>query len=419
MQDPADNLEVYLVGGAVRDQLLELPVGDRDWVVVGSTPEIMGELGFRPVGRGFPVFVHPHSGEEYALARTERKVGRGYRGFEFQASPDVTLEQDLLRRDFTINAIAMDPDGTVIDPWGGQRDLKDRILRHVSDAFGEDPVRVLRLARFAARFQELGFEVAPETLGLCTDMVDSGEVDALVPERIWQELQRTLAGNHASVFVNVLRQCGALAKIFPEIDVLFGVPQVEKYHPEIDTGIHIMLCLDAVDKLSSDPEVKFAVLVHDLGKGKTPREELPRHRGHEQRGLKPVRQLCERLGVPVSYRELALAVCEYHLHYHRLDELRPETVLKMLNALDGFRRPERVAQFCQCCLADQRGRTGMEDRPTDTTTRLLAMHQAALSVDGGKIAAELYPDGARDGSAGKRIRRKLDKERIRAIARVT
>ena len=416
MRDPADSLEIYLVGGAVRDRLLGLPGGDRDWVVVGASPEQMGALGFRPVGKGFPVFIHPQTGEEYALARTERKVAKGYHGFEFYAAPDVTLEQDLGRRDFTINAIAMDRDGMLVDPWGGQADLDLGIIRHVSTAFAEDPVRVLRLARFAARFQAQGLVPASETMDLCQDMVASGEVDALVPERVWQELKRVLDGNKSSVFVETLRQCGALARVFPEIDVLFGVPQVPEYHPEIDTGRHVQLCLDAADAITKDPAVKFAVLVHDLGKGRTPKSELPRHRGHERKGIKPVKALCDRLGVPNEFRELALGVCEYHLHYHRLDELRPGTVLKMLNALDGFRRPQRVSQFCQSCLADQRGRTGWEATADDKSRKLLAMHQAALAVDGGEIARSLFPDGTSDGAAGKRIREQLDAARVRAIS---
>ena len=354
-------MKVWRVGGAVRDRLLGLPVKDVDWVVTGATPERMAELGYRPVGKDFPVFLHPETHEEYALARTERKIARGYGGFSFNTDPSITIEQDLSRRDLTINAMAEDDQGRLIDPYGGQRDLEARLLRHVSGAFVEDPLRVLRIARFAARFARLGFRIAPETCALIRQIGESGELDALVPERVWTELARALAEPDPQVFFESLRDCGVLQRLFPEIDALFGVPQTEKYHPEIDTGVHVMMVLKQAARLDCPVDTRYAALTHDLGKATTPPEILPGHRGHERRGLKILRRLNQRLKVPRSAAELALLTCEYHTHVHRIYEMRPDTILKFLKATDSFRRPERFYQFTRACLADARGRLGHED----------------------------------------------------------
>lgn len=356
------DFSVYLVGGAVRDELLGRTAIEHDWVVVGATPEDMARSGYRPVGRDFPVFIHPQSGEEYALARTERKSGHGYQGFEFYCAPQVTLEEDLTRRDLTVNAMAKATDGTLIDPYGGQRDIEARVLRHVSPAFAEDPLRVLRVARFAARFHSLGFTIAPETMELMRSIVASGELEHLVAERVWQETERALLEPAPQVYIQTLRDCGALAVLLPEVDRLFGVPQRADYHPEVDTGIHILLCLEQIAKLSDDPAVRFAVLVHDLGKGITPEEMLPRHIGHEQTGVPLVEAVCQRLKVPARHRALALAVTRDHLLCHKALELRPATLLKLMRRLDALRRPERLEQFLLCCEADARGRTGFEKR---------------------------------------------------------
>ena len=356
-------MKIYLVGGAVRDELLGLPVRERDWVVVGARPDDLTAQGFRAVGRDFPVFLHPQSNEEYALARTERKSGPGYRGFVVSASPDVTLEQDLERRDLTINAIAKDPTtGELIDPYGGRHDLDARILRHVSAAFVEDPVRVLRVARFAARFAPFDFKVAPETLALMQKIAASGELDALVPERVWQETQRALTEKTPQQFFVTLRDGGALNAIFPEVAALFGVPQPAQWHPEIDTGVHTMMVLEQAAKLSDDPIVRFAALTHDLGKGVTPKEHWPRHVGHETAGLKLLDEMCARLRIPNDYRDSAAGVTRYHGLAHRALELRPSTLLELLEHLDAFRRPARFEQFVLACEADIRGRTGLEDR---------------------------------------------------------
>ncbi|HJY36523.1 MAG TPA: multifunctional CCA addition/repair protein, partial [Steroidobacteraceae bacterium] len=345
-------MRIYLVGGAVRDELLGLPARERDWVVVGARPEELLAQGYKPVGKDFPVFLHPQSGEEYALARTERKTGPGYRGFETLFSPDVTLEQDLERRDLTINAIAKDPDsGALIDPFGGQRDLRDRSLRHVSPAFVEDPVRVLRVARFAARFAPLGFTVASATLDVMREIAARGELDALVSERVWQETQRALEMPAPARFFEVLREANALPVVFPELHALFGVPQPERWHPEIDTGVHTLMVLEQATKLSEDPVVRFAALTHDLGKGTTPRDEWPRHVAHEQRGVDLVNALCDRLRIPNAYRELAALVSRYHLEAHRVDELRTGTLLDLLERLDAFRRPDRFEQWVLACEA--------------------------------------------------------------------
>ncbi len=377
-------MQTYLVGGAVRDRLLGLPVSERDWVVIGATGDELEARGFQRVGRSFPVYLHPESHEEYALARTETKTGPGYRGFEVRADQHVTLEEDLARRDLTINAIAETQDGELIDPYGGQSDLDNRVLRHVSDAFREDPVRVLRAARFAARFYELGFRIADETLTLMREMVATGEVDALIPERVWKETLGALSGSRPDIFFRVLRDTAALKIIYPEIDVLFGVPQPERWHPEIDTGKHtLMVLLDAARRECSC-EVRFAALVHDLGKGTTPKDRLPKHTGHEERGVKLILKLCDRIGVPNRFRDLAVSVARYHGVCHRAAELRPQTILKVLDALDAFRRPQRLDEFLQACKADARGRTGHEndDYPqADIFTMALAAARQVRAKD--------------------------------------
>ncbi|HSC08935.1 MAG TPA: multifunctional CCA addition/repair protein [Steroidobacteraceae bacterium] len=356
-------MEVYLVGGAVRDELLGRKVTERDWVVVGATPDELLRQGYRQVGREFPVFLHPQTQEEYALARRERKSGAGYRGFVTDAAPTVTLEDDLNRRDLTINAMARSTDGTLIDPHGGRRDLEARLLRHVSDAFVEDPVRILRVARFAARFAPLGFRVAGETLELMRAMVTNDEVQALVPERVWQETERALGEARPAAFFEVLRACGALTHIFPEVEALFGVPQPAQWHPEIDTGVHTLMVIDMATRLSPLASVRFAALTHDLGKALTPHEKWPRHPGHEVASVRLVTELCARLRVPNEFRDLAILVARHHGVVHRAFELRPGTVLELLENTDALRRPERFESFLLACEADARGRTGLEDRP--------------------------------------------------------
>ncbi|MBV8047471.1 MAG: multifunctional CCA addition/repair protein [Paludibacterium sp.] len=377
-------VQAYIVGGAVRDALLGHTPGDRDWVVVGATPQIMLDLGFRPVGKDFPVFLHPESHEEYALARTERKTAPGYRGFAFHAAPDVTLEQDLSRRDLTINAMAMDDDGQIIDPFNGQADLAVGLLRHVSPAFSEDPVRILRVARFAARF---GFAVAPDTLTLMRAMTASGEVDALVAERVWQEMARALMTPRPSAFFDCLRQCGALAQIMPEVDALFGVPQRADFHPEIDTGVHVMMALDFAATRGYALPARFAVLAHDLGKALTPADVLPRHIGHELRGEKPLLALCDRLRVPAECRDLARLATLQHTKIHCTAELRPATVLKLFKQCDALRRPERFHQLLDACAADNGGRLGFDTEPYPQAQWLSAMLTAARSLDAGALAA--------------------------------
>lgn len=351
-------MEIYLVGGAVRDKLLGLPVKDKDWVVVGSTPQEMEARKFKSIGKDFPVFLHPKTKEEYALARTEKKIDQGHKGFNFIISSEITLEQDLARRDLTINAMAESEDGELIDPFNGQRDLTDKILRHVSPAFSEDPLRVLRVARFAARF---GFSVIAETLKLMQQITASGELQSLTPERVWNELECAMGETYPSRFITILRDCHALAVLFPEIDRLFGIPQTEKHHPEIDTGVHTLMCLDQVCQLSQDPKVRFSVLVHDLGKGTTPEDILPSHHGHEERGVKIIERFCKRYRVPNQYRDLAVMVSRYHLMCHRVQEMRAATILRKITAMDVFRRPQRFEQFLICCKADARGRKGFED----------------------------------------------------------
>ncbi len=383
MPSRCEGLQVYCVGGAVRDRLLGLPLQDRDWVVVGSTPQEMVARGFTPVGADFPVFLHPDTHEEYALARTERKTAAGYKGFNIYASPEVTLEQDLLRRDFTVNAMAMDADGNLIDPHGGQCDLQAGVLRHVSAAFAEDPVRILRGARFAARFD---FSIAPETQALMRSMVDNGEVDALVAERVWQELARGLMERHPSRFFLTLRQCGALQKILPEVDGLFGVPQPAHYHPEIDCGVHVMMVVDDTARQGRPLEVRFAALGHDLGKATTPEDTLPRHIGHEQRSVDLVKQVCERLRVPGDCRDLALLVAQYHSHVHKARELRPDTLVKVFDACDLWRKPERFELILQTCESDAHGRTGHEQDAYPQMAYLQACAAAARAVNAGDIA---------------------------------
>lgn len=384
-------MQVYLVGGAVRDELLGLPVSERDWCVVGSTPAELESLGYRPVGRDFPVFLHPESGEEYALARTERKTAAGYHGFTFNTSANVSIEDDLGRRDLTINALARDSDGNLVDPFGGARDLDARVLRHVSDAFLEDPVRVLRVAKFAARFHALGFRIADETLELMQTMVRNGEVDALVPDRVWKETETALKTSGSRYYFETLRQCGALERVFPEVDALFGVPQPEKWHPEIDTGVHTMMVLEQAEALSPSGAVRFAGLVHDLGKAVTPGYRLPSHPGHEAKSVKLIRKMADRLPVPKAWRELACIVAEFHTHCHKAFELRPDTVLKVLERTDAFRRPERFEDFLTACEADARGRLGLEDRDYAQADYLRGALVAAAGVNAGEIA------GAHDG----------------------
>lgn len=399
---------VYLVGGAVRDQLLGRTPGDRDWVVVGATPEQLIGAGFRPVGRDFPVFLHPQTGEEYALARTERKSGHGYHGFTFHAAPDVTLEQDLARRDFTINAIAQSPDGTRVDPYGGVVDLQARVLRHVSPAFAEDPLRVLRAARFMARFAPLGFSIAPETRALIRQLVESGELAHLVAERVWQELQRALAEAQPSAFLRSLRDCGALAVLLPEVDALYGVPQRAEFHPEIDTGRHTEMVCDMSARLApGDALLGFCALTHDLGKALTLTAELPRHVGHEHRGLRPLRALCGRLKVPSEFAAVAEIVCREHLNIHRFDQLRADTVHDLIARCDGFRKPRRIEQLALACEADKRGRLGHEDSEYPNRTHLLAAHAAAQAVSAGHAVAK--------GLQGEAIGAWLRQARIEAI----
>jgi tRNA nucleotidyltransferase (CCA-adding enzyme) len=380
-------MEIYLVGGAVRDKLLGRSGGDQDWVVVGGTIEALESQGYRKVGKSFPVFLHPQTNDEYALARTETKTAPGYHGFEVYAGTDVSLEDDLLRRDLTINALAEDADGNIIDPYNGLADIENRLLRHVSDAFREDPLRVLRVARFAARFHDLGFRVAPETNQLMKEMVASGELDTLTPERVWKETATALNESRPDIYLQTLRDCGALKTIFPEIDCLFGVPQPEKWHPEIDTGKHVLLVMQMAAQLSTSLEVRFAAMVHDLGKGVTEKQYWPSHHQHEQRGLKLIDALCDRLAVPNRCRELALQVGEHHTLIHRAAELRPDTVLKLFNRTDAFRRPDRFAEFLVACEADARGRTGLEDVPYTQATIIRTALDASLQVDNAAIQA--------------------------------
>ncbi|AMK77361.1 MULTISPECIES: multifunctional CCA addition/repair protein [Methylomonas] len=374
-------MKTYLVGGAVRDRLLDFPVKERDWLVVGETADSMLAAGFRPVGKDFPVFLHPDTHEEYALARTERKTAPGYKGFAVYAAPDVTLEEDLLRRDLTVNAMAIDTAGELIDPYNGRRDLDSRMLRHVSAAFVEDPVRILRVARFAARYAHLGFSVATETLQLMHEMVLAGEADFLVAERVWAELHKALLERTPAAFFQVLKDCGALRVVFPEIDALFGVPQPEKYHPEIDTGVHALMVLEQAARLSDKAEVRLAALLHDLGKALTPSHHWPSHHGHEQKGLPVLAKLCERLRVPNNFKSLCAQVMQYHTHCHRALELRADTLTDMLQTIGAFKPDSRLNEFLQACEADARGRTGFEDRPYPQADYIRAAAMTAAAVD--------------------------------------
>jgi tRNA nucleotidyltransferase (CCA-adding enzyme) len=400
--------EVFLVGGAVRDELLGKTVQEKDWVVVGATPEELAEKGYRQVGASFPVFLHPDTAEEYALARTERKQGHGYHGFSVDFHPGVTLEEDLARRDLTINAMARDDQGALIDPFGGRDDLERRVLRHVSDAFGEDPLRVLRVARFAARYAGLGFTIHPSTAQLMTDMVESGELEYLVPERVWAEFEKAFSSARPATFIEVLRSCGALAVLLPEVDCLFGIAQPETHHPEIDTGVHVLMAMNAAADMGGNSRVVFAMLLHDLGKGLTPREKLPSHIGHEKSGVPLVQNVCERLRVPGAYQKLALIVCELHLRCHRLMEARPATVLSLIEDADLLRRPERVDEFLQACEADYRGRKGFEDRPYPQAGRLRTALQAAQTVRASDVPTR--------GLEGRQIGEKLRQGRLAAIS---
>lgn len=430
------SMKRYLVGGAVRDALLGLPAGERDWVVVGATPEAMVEAGYRPVGKDFPVFLHPETRDEHALARTERKSGRGYHGFTFHTGPEVTLADDLRRRDLTVNAMARDDDGVLVDPYGGQRDLEARVLRHVSEAFAEDPVRVLRLARFAARFAPLGFTVAPETLALCRQLVEAGEVDALVPERVWKETERALMGESAlpsqaqtgadappsrwpfpaagdadrsavqgapaparyrpSVYFETLRACGALARLFPELDALFGVPQRADYHPEVDSGIHTLMCIDAAARMGFGLEVRVAALCHDYGKAKTPAWVLPGHPGHDTRGLPVVERFCERLRVPNRCRDVAVVHTREHLLVHSVRQLRPKTLLELLERMRAFKDEALFARVREACLCDARGRLGFENCEYTQTDYLLE----AARVAGALQARDVIAEGVRGADIG-------------------
>jgi tRNA nucleotidyltransferase (CCA-adding enzyme) len=402
-------MQTYRVGGAVRDALLGLPVNDHDWVVVGATPQEMIAGGYLPVGKDFPVFLHPQTREEYALARTERKTARGYHGFAFHAEPNVTLEQDLARRDLTINAIAQDEHGKLVDPFGGQADLKKRVLRHVTVAFREDPVRILRVARFAARFAD--FSLAPETQALMREMVEAGEVDALVAERVWQELARGLMEDKPSRMFEVLRECGALARLLPEVERLWGVPQRAEYHPEIDTGVHLMMVMDMSARLKAPLPVRFACLTHDLGKGTTPAEILPKHIGHEERSARLLKKLCERLRVPTECRELADVVAREHGNIHRSEEFGAAALVRLLERCDAFRKPQRFDQVLLACECDARGRLGLEEKPYPQRQRLLAALEAAQSVATHEIAAEAQ---ARQLD-GPRIGEMIHKARVKAV----
>ena len=401
-------MKKYLVGGAVRDQLLNIPIKDHDWLVVGSTPEEMKSLGYMQVGSDFPVFLHPDSKEEYALARTERKSGHGYQGFTFDTSKSVSLEEDLLRRDLTINAMVIDEEGKLIDPYGGQKDLESKILRHVSEAFTEDPLRVLRVARFAARFAHLGFKIAPETLSLMTEISDLGELDHLTPERVWQETERALSERSPWVYFDTLKQTNCLSILFPELDALFGVPQPEKYHPEIDTGVHSLLSLERACEMSTSTTVRFSALLHDLGKALTPQDKWPSHYGHEKLGLKPIKKLSQRSKVPNQFKELALLTSEFHTHIHRAFELRSDTILKVLKACDAFRKPERFKEMLICCKADARGRSGFESIEYEQADFISNIFDELSQITTKKIVQQ--------GFKGKEIGEQLDIVRIKAIS---
>ncbi|MCG9695897.1 multifunctional CCA addition/repair protein [Shewanella sp. Isolate11] len=401
-------MKIYLVGGAVRDQLLQIPIKDRDYMVVGATPELMFNLGYSQVGKDFPVFLHPKTGQEYALARTERKTAQGYQGFSCYAAPDVTVEDDLLRRDLTINAIAQDEDGSLIDPYGGQQDIENRLLRHVSDAFIEDPLRVLRVARFAARFHHLGFSVAPETLALMQRIAASGELDTLTPERVFIELDKALSTKSPQIFFEVLRQSNSLHSLFPEIEALFGVPQPEKWHPEVDTGIHTLMVVEQAALLSDDNAVRFAALVHDLGKALSPKQYWPKHHGHGQKGLVLIKALCERLRVPNEYRDLALLVSDQHQNIHQAFELKPQTLIKLFDKADLWRKPHRLSQLLLACEADMKGRTGFEQSEYPQADYLRQAFQLVSSVATKPIVEA--------GFKGAEIKAELMRQRIEILS---
>lgn len=406
-------MKVYLVGGAVRDQLLGLPVKDHDWIVVGAIPSTLLSLGYQQVGKDFPVFLNPKTKEEYALARTERKSSAGYTGFICDFSPTITLEQDLIRRDLTINAMAQSEDGEIIDPYGGKQDLENRILRHISPAFSEDPLRVLRVARFAARYHSLGFKIASETLALMAELAQSGELQHLTAERVWLETEKALNEKNPEIYFETLHKTGALSVLFPEIDALYGVPNPVKHHPEVDSFIHTMLVLkQAVNLTENNPilnksAVRFAAICHDLGKALTPQNILPHHYGHEQAGIKPTRALCKRLKVPSYFQELAELTCEFHTHIHKAFELRAETVITLFNRFDVWRKPQRFQEFLQVCLADTRGRTGFENKDYPQIDYINQLLQAANEVDVRQIIA--------DGFEKQEIRNELTKRRILAV----
>ena len=408
-------MKTFLVGGAVRDFLLDYPVVERDWVVIGETPESMVKQGFRAVGKDFPVFLHPDTQEEYALARTERKTAPGYKGFVVHATPDVTLEEDLIRRDLTINAIAQDEHGTVFDPFKGRDDLNNRIFRHVSPAFAEDPVRILRLARFAARYAHLGFTIAEETLDLMKHMVADGETEHLVPERVWAELYKVLSEKSPAAFFYTLKECNALASIFPEIDNLFGVPQPEKHHPEIDTGVHSLLCLEQAARLSTKPEIRLAALLHDLGKAVTDKSQWPRHHGHEKSGKPVLEQFCRRLRVPNAFKIVAMQTMVYHTHCHRVTELKASTLTDMLSSLGVFKeKNELIDDFVLACEADSKGRTGYENNDYPQADYLLQAATAARQVDTSRVINSDLK-GAQIGEAIRRLRIKAVAEFIRSV----
>ena len=400
-------MQIYLVGGAVRDSLINYPSSENDWVVVGATPEQMTNLGYKPVGQDFPVFIHPKTGEEYALARTERKYGHGYKGFEFYTSIEVSLEEDLIRRDLTINAMAQDDEGRIIDPFDGQKDLAHKLLRHVSEAFTEDPLRVLRVARFAARYAHLGFTVAPETMELMKSIVAKGEIEFLVAERVWKETSRALTEQSPQMFFEVLKACNALEVLLPEVDALFGVPQRADYHPEIDTGIHTLMALKAATKLTDCEAIRFAVLVHDVGKAITPEDVLPSHSGHEKRGLPLVKAICDRLTVPNKHRQLAMSVTEFHLHCHRALELKPATLLKLFQSIGAIRSPDKLIDFLTCCEADIKGRAGFEDAAYPSKDYLLAALEAVSQADISDLVAQ--------GISGAEIGKQLNQRQIQHL----
>ncbi|MFT4765986.1 MAG: tRNA nucleotidyltransferase (CCA-adding enzyme) [Oleispira sp.] len=404
-------MQTYLVGGAVRDGLLNIAIKDKDWVVVGSTPAELINLGYSQVGADFPVFLHPKTKEEYALARTERKSGSGYQGFNCDFNPDITLEEDLMRRDLTVNAMAQNDDGSIVDPYNGQQDIKDKKLRHVSDAFSEDPLRVLRVARFAARFAHLGFTIAEETLELMRDIANSGELALLTPERVWQETERALGESQPWVYFQALRDCNALAVIFPELDNLFGIPQPAQHHPEIDCGIHTLMVLEQASKLTPDINIRWASLLHDLGKGLTREDILPSHYGHEQSGEKLVINVNKRLKTPNEFKDLSRLVCVYHTHVHRAFELKPQTLLKFFNNIDLWRKPERLQQILIACKADSRGRTGFEEVEYSQVEYITHIAEACLAVTATQFVEQ--------GIQGKAIGEAIAKKRIEVIAQLT